>query len=152
MLQKLKLECILKVCTIIFIVGISYKYGYDRCNIKWNKRIINEYITRQEATQKAQEQINQISKDYQEKLSEIEGSTDRIINDLRISDKRLRVKLSDSYARKQKDNCGCILNGKAELDQEFSRRIIGITKKGDLWIEALQNTIRQMQDQQEVKH
>lgn len=104
------------------------------------------------STQSTQEKISKISKDYQEKLSEIEGSTDRIINDLRTSDKQLRVKLSKNSTRKQQNNCGCLTDGKAELDPEFSRRIIGITQKGDLWIEALQDTIRQMQNQQEVKH
>lgn len=152
MLQKLKFEHVLKVFAIVLIVVIPYKFGYDRCNDKWNKRILNEYITKQEATQKTQEKISKISKDYQEKLSEIEGSTDRIINDLRASDKQLRVKLSENSTRKQQNNCGCLTDGKAELDQEFSRRIIGITQRGDLWIEALQDTIRQMQNQQEVKH
>lgn len=152
MLQNLNTKRLLIILLLGIIMLINYKLGYDRCNTKWNKRILNEYITKQEATQKTQEKISKISKDYQEKLSEIEGSTDRIINDLRTSDKQLRVKLSKNSTRKQQNNCGCLTDGKAELDPEFSRRIIGITQRGDLWIEALQDTIRQMQNQQEVKH
>lgn len=151
MLQNLNKYRLLIILFLGFIIMVSYKLGYDRCNNKWNKRVLNEYITKQEATQKTQEEINKISKDYQEKLSALEGSTDRIISDLNASDRRLRVKLSNT-TRQQQDNCGCLTNGKAELDPEFSRRLIRVTQKGDLWIEALQDTIRKMQNQQEVKH
>lgn len=137
--------------TIYVIIFISSFYlGYTICETKWKKEVLNDYITKQEANQKVQEGINKISKEYQEKLQEIEGSTDRVIHDLNVTNRRLWVKVKNS-ARQQQDYYRCVLNGKAELDPEFSRRLIRITQKGDLWIETLQGTIKQMQQEPKNK-
>lgn len=129
-----------------FALGITlaYNHGYDKANTKWEQEVHNEYVKKVEATADKQTAINEISRQYQEDLEALEGSTDRVINDLRNDGKRLRVKLS-ATTRELQDNGGCLVDGRAELDEEFSKRLIGVTQRGDAWIKALQNTIKEMQ-------
>lgn len=121
---------------------------------KWTKEVQREYISKLEATertrQEVQQKVNEISKKYQNDLAALEGSTDRIIDDLRNDGKLLRVKLAATN-RELEDNGGCLIDGKAELDREFAKRLIGVTKRGDAWIEALQNTIIELQQEKENK-
>lgn len=136
---------------VAFALGITlaYNHGYDKANTKWEQEVHNEYIKQTEATANKQSAINEISRQYQEDLAALEGSTDRVINDLRNDGKRLRVKLS-ATTRELQDNGGCLVDGRAELDEEFSKRLIGVTQRGDAWIKALQNTIKEMK-QREAK-
>lgn len=144
----------LKSYTIIaaFALGITlaYNHGYDKANTKWEQEVHNEYIKKVKATEDKQAAVNEISRQYQEDLAALEGSTDRVINDLRNDGKRLRVKLS-ATSRELQANGGCLVDGRAELDEEFSKRLIGVTQRGDAWIKALQNTIKEMQTKKEAK-
>lgn len=135
-----------------FALGITlaYNHGYDKANTKWEQEVHNEYIKQTEATANKQAAVNEISRQYQEDLAALEGSTDRVINDLRNDGKRLRVKLS-ATTRELQDNGGCLVDGRAELDEEFSKRLIGVTQRGDAWIRALQDTIKEMQTKKEAK-
>ena len=69
---------------------------------------------------------------------------------MRNDGKRLRVKLS-ATTRELQDNGGCLVDGRAELDEEFSKRLIGVTQRGDAWIKALQNTIKEMKTKKKRK-
>lgn len=148
MLKNLKRYAIIAA----FALGITlaYNHGYDKANTKWEQEVHNEYIKQTEATADKQAAINKVSLQYQEDLAALEGSTDRVINDLRNDGKRLRVKLS-ATTRELQDNGGCLVDGRAELDEEFSKRLIGVTQRGDAWIKALQNTIKEMQTKKEAK-
>lgn len=128
---------------------LAYTHGYDKANTKWEREVHNEYVKRTAATADKQAAINAISKKYQEDLDALEGSTDRVIDDLRNDGKRLRVKLS-AASRELQSNRGCFADGRAELDEEFSKRLIGVTQRGDLWIKSLQATIRELQ-RKEIK-
>lgn len=148
MLKNLKSYVIIAA----FALGITlaYNHGYDKANTKWEQEVHNEYIKKVKATEDKQAAINEISRQYQEDLAALEGSTDRVINDLRNDGKRLRVKLS-ATTRELQDNGGCLVDGRAELDEEFSKRLIGVTQRGDTWIRALQDTIKEMQTKKEAK-
>lgn len=148
MLKNLKRYAIIAA----FALGITlaYNHGYDKANTKWEQEVHNEYIKKVKATEDKQAAINEISRQYQEDLAALEGSTDRVINDLRNDGKLLRVKLS-ATTRELQDNGGCLVDGRAELDEEFSKRLIGVTQRGDAWIRALQDTIKEMQTKKEAK-
>lgn len=148
MLKNLKRYAIIAA----FALGITlaYNHGYDKANTKWEQEVHNEYVKKVKATEDKQVAINEISRQYQEDLAALEGSTDRVINDLRNDGKRLRVKLS-ATTRELQDNGGCLVDGRAELDEEFSKRLIGVTQRGDAWIRALQDTIKEMQTRKEAK-
>ena len=137
---------------VAFALGITlaYNHGYDKANTKWEQEVHNEYVKKVEATADKQAALNEVSRQYQEDLAALEGSTDRVINDLRNDGKRLRVKLS-ATTRELQDNGGCLVDGRAELDEEFSKRLIGVTQRGDAWIRALQDTIKEMQTKKEAK-
>lgn len=142
MLKNLKSYAI----AVAFALGmtLAYNHGYDKADTKWKLEVNNEYIQKQEARAATQSKVNEISTRYQEDIAALEGSTDRVINDLRNDGKRLRVKLA-STSRELRDNGGCLADGRAELDEEFSKRLIGVTQRGDAWIKALQDTITEMQ-------
>lgn len=148
MLKNLKRYAI--IAAFALGVTLAYNHGYDKANTKWEQEVHNEYVKKVKATEDKQAAINEISRQYQEDLVALEGSTDRVINDLRNDGKRLRVKLS-ATTRELQDNGGCLVDGRAELDEEFSKRLIGVTQRGDAWIKALQNTIKEMQTKKEAK-
>lgn len=148
MLKNLKSYAI--IAAFALGVTLAYNHGYDKANTKWEQEVHNEYIKKVEATADKQAAINKVSQEYQDDLAALEGSTDRVINDLRNDGKRLRVKLS-ATSRELQDNGGCLIDGRAELDEEFSKRLIGVTQRGDAWIKALQNTIKEMQTKKEAK-
>ena len=148
MLKNLKSYAI--IATFALGITLAYNHGYDKANTKWEQEVHNEYVKKVKATEDKQAAINEISRQYQEDLAALEGSTDRVINDLRNDGKRLRVKLS-ATTRELQDNGGCLVDGRAELDEEFSKRLIGVTQRGDAWIRALQDTIKEMQTKKEAK-
>ncbi|AWD92525.1 endopeptidase Rz [Pectobacterium phage Jarilo] len=124
------------------IYGAGYFSGYTTTDNKWKEVVHNEYVLKQEATAAVQRQVDDVSKRYQQTLSEVEGSTDRIISDLNADNKRLRVKVKSTG-----DLTGdrrCFPDGKAELDESTAKRLIGITQRGDAQIEVLQETIRKL--------
>lgn len=138
----------LKKALPFLLAGLIYTAGFYSGSVskdnEWKEVVHNEYVQKQEATQSTQRAVNEISAKYQADLEGLEGSTDRIIADLRSDNKRLRVAIKPTTGQLQGDG-RCLVNGKAELDEATSRRLIGITQRGDATIEALQNTIRKLQ-------
>lgn len=128
----------------IMVFAFGWHYGSQHTDANWKEVVHNEYVQKQEATQSTQRAVNEISAKYQADLEGLEGSTDRIIADLRSDNKRLRVTIKPTTGQLQGDG-RCLVDGKAELDEATARRLIGITKRGDATIEALQNTIRKLQ-------
>lgn len=131
------------------LFGLGWHLGSDLMDAKWKQEVHNEYVKRVEAAKSTQRAIDAVSAKYQEDLAALEGSTDRIISDLRSDNKRLRVRVkttgtSDGQCRFEPD-------GRAELDDRDAKRIIAVTQKGDAWIRALQDTIRELQRKQEIK-
>lgn len=125
------------------LFATGWHLGSASKDAEWKQEVLNEYIKKDEANRKTQEAVNKVSRDYQATISEIEGSTDRIINDLRNSNKRLSIRVKT--ARSSKGNSGCFPDGRAELDERDAKRILAVTQKGDAWIKALQNTIKELQ-------
>lgn len=126
------------------LFGAGWYYGSKDKDTEWKEVIHSEYVKKHEATEATQLEVSKISKDYQETLAGIEGSTDRIISDLRRDNQRLRVNIKPTTGTTSGDG-RCLFNGKAELDEATSRRLIGIAQRGDAQIEALQGTIRKLQ-------
>ena len=81
-------------------------------------------------------------------MSSLEGSTDRIIADLQSDNKRLRIRVKPTSGTTQSDG-RCVIDGSAELDERDAKRLISIGLKGDKWIKALQDTIRELQQDKE---
>lgn len=138
------------------VAGLLYTYGYHNgCIAKdaeWKEVVTNEYVQRDEATRATQAEINKISAHYQEEIAALEGSTDRVIDDLRKSNKWLSVRIKSTYTGSTASHCRCVSNGRAELDERDAKRIIGVTQKGDLWIKSLQDTVRALQGELEEMH
>lgn len=131
------------------LFGLGWHLGSDSMDSKWKQEVHNEYVKRVEATASTQRALNEISAKYQEDLAALEGSTDRIISDLRSDNKRLRVRVKTTGTSDGK--CGFEPDGRAELDDRDAKSIIAVTQRGDAWIRALQDTIRELQHKQEVK-
>lgn len=105
------------VIAVAFTLGmtLAYNHGYDKANTKWKQEVHNEYVKRVEATASTQRAINEVSARYQEDLAALEGSTDRIISDLRSDNKRLRVRIKTTGTSDGK--CRCEPDDRAELDE-----------------------------------
>lgn len=131
------------------LFGLGWHLGSDSMDAKWKQEVHDEYVKRVEATASTQRALNEISAKYQEDLAALEGSTDRIISDLRSDNKRLRVRVKP--AGTSDGQCGFEPDGRAELDDRDAKRILAVTQKGDAWIRALQDTIRELQRKQETK-
>lgn len=141
MLQLLKRAVPWLVAASLFASG--WYMGSDSKDAEWKEVIHNEYVTRVEATRSAQAAVDKISAKYQEDLAALEGSTDRIISDLRSDNKRLRVRIKTTGSTQGISRCES--DGRAELDDRDAKRILAVTQKGDAWIKALQDTIRELQ-------
>lgn len=121
----------------------GYSTGYDKADIQWKETIHEEYITKQQANANTQSALNEISKGYQEDLSQGEADARGRVDAVHKSGKRLRVKLN--LTESQLRQCGFELDGKAELHRETSEALIRITQDADKHVLALQNTIRALQ-------
>lgn len=141
MLQFLKRAVPWFFAALLFASG--WHMGSNSKDAEWKEVIQNEYVQRVEATRSAQAAIDKISAKYQEDIAELEGSTDRIISDLQHDNKRLRVRIKTT--RSASSIGGCVSDGRAELDDRDAKRILAVTQKGDAWIKALQDTIRELQ-------
>lgn len=128
---------------VLFMSG--WHYGAKDVREEWEVTVKNEYIKKAEATEATQRAVDEVSKHYQSELSALEGSTDRIIADLRHDNKRLRIRVKTSSTGTTSSACGCVSDGRAELDERDAKRILAVTQKGDAWIRALQETIRELQ-------
>lgn len=125
------------------LFGLGWHLGSDSMDAKWKQEVHNEYVKRVEAAKSTQRAIDAVSAKYQEDLAALEGSTDRIISDLRSDNKRLRVRVKTTGT--SDGQCGFEPDGRAELDDRDAKRILAVTQKGDVWIRALQDTIRELQ-------
>lgn len=136
-----------RIAFLGLLVG-AFLCGIWTTSSKYERRIANETVkTLQEIEsirKDHQSELNRISQEYQDDLAGLEGSTDSIINELESTGGRLRIKLKDYEKRNTELHNRCISDGYAEIDREASKRIIAITQEGDLWIKALQDTIKQM--------
>lgn len=129
----------------LFMSG--WHMGAKEANTHWQEEIHNEYIKKTEATRVTQKEVSEISSRFQEEIAALEGSTDRIIDDLNRDNKRLRVRVKNLNATSGRPS-GCVSDDYAELDERDAKRIIAVTQKGDAWIKALQDTIRALQKEQ----
>lgn len=143
-LRKLVIEVL--VCLALFGSGAWIGHSVTASNYK--QRISNEYITRVESADQqrrtTQAAVDKVSAKYQDDIAGLEGSTDRVIADLRNSNHGLYVKLKATSGKTTGDG-RCLVDGKAELNEESSRKLIAVTERGDKWIEALQNTVKALQ-------
>lgn len=130
------------------LAAVMFAGGYHTANNKWEAKVSNEYITKLEARENhraaVQGELDKVSAEWQDKMSALEGSTDRIIADLNRDNKRLRVRvntsgLTESYISR------CFPNGRVELHPETSKSLIRIAQEADLKEKALQDTIRRLQ-------
>lgn len=136
------------------VAGLLFCSGYWVADTKWEAKVSNEYITKLQAEDRTrtsvQREVSRIAADYQDKMSALEGSTDRIIADLNRDNKRLRIRVQPTSGTVQSDG-RCVIDGYADLDERDAKRLIAIGLKGDEWIKALQGTIRALQQEKEVK-
>lgn len=132
--------------------GLLFCSGYWVADTKWEAKVNDEYITKLQAEDRTrtsvQREVSRIAKDYQDKMSALEGSTDRIIADLNRDNKRLRIRVQPTSGTVQSDG-RCLVDGYADLDERDAKRLIAIGLKGDEWIKALQGTIRALQQEKE---
>ena len=130
------------------VAGLLFCSGYWVADNKWEAKVNNEYITKLEARENqrvaVQGEIDKVSAEWQDKMSSLEGSTDRIIADLQSDNKRLRVKVNTSGLT-ESDISRCFPNGRVELHPETSKSLIRIAQEADLKEKALQDTIRRLQ-------
>lgn len=148
MLDFLKKATPWLAAAMLYMAG--YSLGYDKAETHYKEVMHNEYVTKQIATQRTQQAVSKVSQEYQDEIAGIEGSTDRIIDGLRSDNKRLRVKLKASSGTITSDGrCESATTG--ELDESTSRRLIGITQRGDAQIEALIKTVKELQAERNVK-
>lgn len=137
------------------VAGLLFVSGYWVADNKWEAKVSNDYITKLEATEQqrrsVQSEVDRVSKDFQDQMSALEGSSDRIVADLQSDNKRLRLKVS-TKGRTKEDISRCFPDGYADLDEGDAKRLISIGLKGDAWIKALQDTVRALQQKQEVNH
>lgn len=141
MLQFLKRAAPWFFAALLFASG--WNMGSNSKDAEWKEVVHNEYVTRVEATRSTQAAVDKVSAKYQEDLAALEGSTDRIIADLHRDNKRLRVRIKTTGSTQSVSRCES--DGRAELDDRDAKRILAVTQKGDAWIKALQNTIRELQ-------
>lgn len=136
------------------VAGLLFCSGYWVADNKWEAKVSNEYITKLEARENqraaVQGEIDKVSAEWQDKMSALEGSTDRVISDLNRDNKRLRVKVNTSGVT-ESDYSRCFPDGRVELHPETSKSLIRITQEADLKEKALQDTIRKLQQEKGVK-
>lgn len=128
----------------LFMGGWHLGLSNERAN--WKEVIQNEYIERTAATEATQVEINRVSQEYQDELAALEGSTDRMLNDLRGSNKWLSVRVKTLTGQLTADG-RCEFDGRAELHEADAKRIIGITQAADAHVRALQRTIKEIQNE-----
>lgn len=128
----------------IMVFAFGWHLGSQSTDAKWKEVVQNEYVKKQTARAETQKAIDAVSAKYQADLEGLEGSTDRIIADLRSDNKRLRVRVKPTSVPAGPDG-RCIVDGSVELHEATSRSLIAITQKADLKEKALQDTIRKLQ-------
>lgn len=130
------------------LAAVMFAGGYHTANNKWEAKVNAEYTSNLKASEDTrlavQAEVNKVSKRFQDEMSSLEGSTDRIIADLQSDNKRLRVRVKPTSGTTQSDG-RCIIDDRVELHPETSKSLIRITQEADLKERALQDTIRRLQ-------
>lgn len=129
---------------VIMVFAFGWHFGSQSTDNKWKEVVHNEYVQKVEATAATSKAVAAISSKYQADLEGLEGSTDRIIDDLRKRNQRLLVQVKPTTGTPTGDG-RCLVDGPVELHEATSRRLIEITQKADLKERALQDTIRKLQ-------
>ncbi|ARV77567.1 endopeptidase [Pasteurella phage vB_PmuP_PS07] len=131
----------------VLLVSLVYHTGYKSGTAKMQTEIQNVHKRYQSETERLtkekQQVLNEISKKYQEDLQQVKSEADATIANLTKSNQRLYVKLKSLPSDHNGASYRPIVDGKAELDDSTARSLIEITKRGDKWIEALQESLRQ---------
>ena len=130
------------------LAAVMFAGGYHTANNKWEAKVNAEYTSNLKASEDTrlavQAEVTKVSKRFQDEMSSLEGSTDRIIADLQSDNKRLRVKVNTSGLT-ESDISRCFPNGRVELHPATSKSLIRIAQEADLKEKALQDTIRRLQ-------
>lgn len=112
-----------------------------------NKRAeqLQSYI---EKTNQQLKAIQQLDKDYQEKLQHAKTENDKLLNDLNNTHKRLFVKVKcPALPTNTAATSGTYATTRAELDKENAARIIRIAQDGDnaiMQLTALQKYVNEV--------
>lgn len=94
-----------------------------------------------------QKQLTEQGRIYQENLKKSESDAAGIIDGLRKSGNRLRVRVTSCEANVSTGTSGQQFNGTAELSDSDGKFFIGESGRADEWIKRLQETIRILQQQ-----
>lgn len=139
---------LLKRLSPVIVLVLAFSFGMHVGSVtkdnEWKEEVHNEYVTKNEARASTQREVDAVSKRYQEDYAALEGSTDRVIADLRSDNKRLRVRVKPTSVAAGPDG-RCLVDGSVELHEATARSLIAITQKADLKEKALQATIRKLQ-------
>lgn len=154
--KRIAIAALLSVAALTGSYQIGSAIGSANERATQQEVLKNDYIKKSEAaTEKhnaVQASLDAIGKKHAEDMAELEGSSDGIIAGLNADNKRLRVKLKTTSGTTSGSGlCVPTVDGKAELDDSTSKRLIGITVQGDQWIENLQDTVRVLQDRLKAK-
>lgn len=141
MLELLKKLAPTLVLVAVFAFGVHI--GSSKKDAEWKQEVSNEYVKKTEAREATQTEVSEISSKYQEDYAALEGSTDRVINDLRGSNKWLRAQVCDPGSTRD-GNGRCESTVSVELHETTVRSLVKITESADLKEKALQDTIRKL--------
>uniref|UniRef100_A0AAU8EG60 Rz-like spanin n=1 Tax=Klebsiella phage vB_Kpn24-P1 TaxID=3230851 RepID=A0AAU8EG60_9VIRU len=126
------------------VFAFGWHFGSTAKDAHWKEVVQNEYVSKQTSRVQTQAALDEISAKYQADLEGLEGSTDRVIADLRSDNKWLRVQVKPTSVSAGPDG-RCLVDGSVELHEATARSLIAITQKADLKEKALQDTIRKLQ-------
>lgn len=153
--KRIAIAAVLSVAALTGSYQIGKAIGSANEKATQQEVLKNDYIKKSEAAIKqhnaVQSALDAIGKKHADDMAGLEGSSDSIIAGLNADNKRLRVKLKNTTgATSGSGQCVPTVDGKAELDDSTSKRLIGITEQGDRWIENLQDTVRVLQSRLEA--
>ena len=126
---------------VISVYNKGYESGYNKKQVEVIK-LEQEYAKKLSTSNlEAQRRLDEVSRSYQQELQDLQTSTSATIDKLSSDNKRLYVRIkstSDTSCSHRPEP-----SYRAELDEGTARKLIEITKRGDAWIKALQDTIKQ---------
>lgn len=140
----------------VLLIGCATSYGVGRYTQKgideahFKEELQNDYITKQAATLETvrvtQEAVNEVSARFTKEKESAASTAAATIDSLTADNKRLLIKLKQQPKSGETKGDNIIgADGRAEIDTGAAERIVSITTKGDAWIKALQDTVRELQ-------
>ena len=126
---------------VISIYNKGHESGYNKRQVEVIK-LEQEYVKKLDLLNVvAQRRLDEVSRGYQQELQDLQTSTSNIIDKLNSDNKRLYVRIKST----SNSNCSHRPESsyRAELDEATTRKLIEITKRGDAWIKALQDTLKE---------